>query len=137
VERGSDKHGSRLDEDLKQATRSIVQGSSGEARADESREQEGPGDGEPTPDARLVGGLRQTDDSFPTDAELEARTDLARHLDPSVFPADRDALVASAQRNFAPEWVVESLTALPPGDTFPNTEAVWEALGGSREQRRA
>lgn len=136
MERGSDKHGSRLDEDLKQATRSVVQGST-EARADENREQEGPADGEPTPDARIAGGVLQTNDAFPTDDELEARTDLARHLDPSVFPADREALVASARRNFAPDWVVESLGVLSPDQTYPNTEAVWEALGGSREERGA
>jgi hypothetical protein len=107
VERGSDKHGPRLDEGLKDDTRSIVQGAGGESRADESREQEGPGDGEPTPDARLAsvartarqpGGVRQSDGQFPTDEELEARTDLARHLDPSVFPAGRDALLALAER---------------------------------------
>ena len=136
MERGSDKHGSRLDEDLKQATRSVVQGST-EARADENREQEGPADGEPTPDARVAGGLRQSDGAFPTDDELEARTDLARHLDPSVFPADRGTLVTSAQRNFAPDWVVEALGALSPDETYANTEAVWEALGGSREERPA
>ena len=125
-----------MDEDLKQATRSIVQGST-EARADESREQEGPGDGEPTPDARLVGGMLQSNGAFPTDEELEARTDLARHLDPSAFPASRDALLASAEGNFAPEWVVEGLSALPPDETYPNVEAVWEAMGGSREERPA
>jgi hypothetical protein len=136
VERGSDKHAARLDEDLKHATRSIVQGST-EARADESREQEGPADGEPTPDSRLAGGLRQANGAFPTDEELEARTDLARHLDPSLFPATRDALAARAEANFAPDWVLDALSALPPDQTFANTEAVWESLGGSREQRRA
>ena len=132
VERGSDKHAPRLDENLKHDTRSIVQGSS-ESRAEEGREQEGPGEDEPTPDARLSGGLRQQDGQFPTDDELEARSDLARHLDPSVFPADRAALLESAAGNHAPAWVVDALSALPPAERYPNTEAVWTALGGSRE----
>jgi len=112
-----------------------VQGAGGESRADESREQEGPGDGEPTPDARLVGGLRQADGQFPTDEELEARTDLARHLEPSIFPADRQALIESAERHHAPEWILDALAGLSGDRIFENTEAVWEALGGSREAR--
>ena len=134
MERGSDKHGSRLDEALAHDTQSIVQGAGGEARADEGREQECPGDGEPTPDARLAGGRLAGDGSRPTDDELEARSELARHLDPSVFPADAGALVANADGNHAPAWVLEALRALPDGQ-YPTTESVWEALGGSVERR--
>jgi hypothetical protein len=135
VERGSDKHAPRLDEGLKHDTRSIVQGSPVESRAAESREQEGPAEGEPTPDVRLVGGLRPSNGEAPTDEELEARSDLARHLEPSVFPADREALLASARGQHAPDWVIDALSALPADGTYPNTEAVWTALGGSRERR--
>jgi hypothetical protein len=135
VERGSDKHAPRLDEGLKHDTQSIVQGAPVESRAEEGREQEGPGEGEPTPDVRLIGGLRPSNGEFPTDDELEARSDLARHLDPSVFPAGREALLASAERHHAPDWVLDALTGLPPDDIYPNTEAVWSALGGSRESR--
>jgi hypothetical protein len=48
VERGSDKHSPRADEELQKETKS-VQGSPIEARAEEFREQEGPGEGEPVP----------------------------------------------------------------------------------------
>lgn len=136
VERASDKHGPRLDEQLKHDTQSVVQGSPVEARAQEAREQEGPGDGDPTPDSRLTGGRLQDDSSWPTDDQLEARAELARHLEPSVFPADREALSESARRQNAPAWILDSLTALPDGP-FETTEAVWEALGGSKEERRA
>ncbi len=112
----------------------MVQGSPVEARANEEREEEGPGEGEPVPDARLIGGRRQYDGNRPTDEELEARAELARHLQPSIFPADPGALLASAQSNNAPGWVLDALTALPEA-VYPNTEAVWEALGGSRERR--
>lgn len=134
VERGSDKHAARLDEGLKSDTRSMLQGSPVESRADEGREQEGPGDGEPTPDARLTGGRLQDDGTRPTDEELEARTELARHLDPSVFPAEPAALLASAEGNHAPDWILDMLRNLPDA-SYPTTEAVWEALGGTREQR--
>lgn len=49
VERGSDKHSPRADEKLQKETQSLVQGSPIEARAEEFREQEGPGEGEPVP----------------------------------------------------------------------------------------
>ena len=107
-----------------------------ESRAEEVREQEGPADGDPTPDARLRGGRLQDDAGWPTDDQFEARAELARHLEPSVFPADREALAASARRSNAPGWVLDSLTALPDGP-FETTEAVWEALGGAKERRRA
>jgi post-segregation antitoxin (ccd killing protein) len=137
VERASDKHGPLLDEQLEHETRSMVQGAPVEARSQESREQEGPAEGDPTPDSRLAGGRAQQSEHWPTDDELEARAELARHIEPSVFPADRAALVASARRQHAPGWVLDNLDALPDGRRYETTEAVWEALGGSREARRA
>jgi hypothetical protein len=134
MERSSDKHGPRLDDELKQELRSIVQGSPVEARASEAREQEGPADGEPTPDALLTGDRAlATPDALSHD-EVEARTELARHLEPSAFPADRDALVASARRSGASDELVDRLATLPDG-TFDHLEAVWEALGGRVEYR--
>ncbi|MGH9277846.1 MAG: DUF2795 domain-containing protein [Acidimicrobiales bacterium] len=124
MERASDKHGPRLDDALEQDTRSIVQGQPVEARADEAREQEGPGEGEPTPDVRLTGD------------EVEARAELARHLDPSVFPARTEQLCESAARHHAPGWILTLLRALPDG-TYDTTEDVWSALGGTRETRSA
>ena len=112
----------------------MVQGSPVEARAQESREQEGPGEGEHTPDSRLVGGRIAGDGTQPTDEELEARAEIARHLDPSIFPARTAQLVASAEQNHAPEWITQLLGKLP-DDTYENTEAVWQALGGTAEHR--
>jgi uncharacterized protein DUF2795 len=131
VERGSDKHNPRVDEGLKHATESMVRGSPVEARADEAREQEGPGDGEPTPDARLAGDDRAGPGDMTYD-ELEARTELARRLPGSVFPGDRDALIAAAKDEHAPDDVMAQLRRLPDG-SFDNVQAVWEALGGRRE----
>jgi hypothetical protein len=115
VERGSDKHGPRLDEGLKHDTRSVVQGAPVEARADEARSQEDAGDGERT--------------------WINDRAELARHLDPSVFPAAPGDLLTNAEENSAPEWVLDALGQLGHGQTFQTTEEVWEALGGVREQR--
>ncbi|MEW6155120.1 MAG: DUF2795 domain-containing protein [Actinomycetota bacterium] len=119
MERGSDKHGPRLDEELKHVTRSIVRGAPVEARADERREQEGPADGDPTPDSRVRGP--------DADQEVELRADLARYLAPSVFPARTGEVVESARENHAPQWVVRSLEALA-DDRFENVRQVWEAV---------
>jgi len=134
MERSSDKHAPRVDDELKHELRSIVQGSPVEARANESREQEGPAEGEPTPDALITGGRPAATPDALTHDEVEARAELARHLQPSVFPADRAALIASARTSAAPEELIGRLGDLPDG-TFDHLEAVWEALGGRVEFR--
>ncbi len=134
MERSSNKHGSRLDDELKHELRSIVQGSPVESRANESREQEGPADGEPTPDALITGDRETATPDALTHDEVEDRAELARHLQPSVFPADREALMESARRFGASAELVDRLASLPDG-TFDHMEAVWEALGGRVEYR--
>jgi len=120
VERGSDKHSPRIDEQLQHDTRSIVQGAPVEARVEEHREQEGAGEGDP-------------EQSY--DGWIDDRSELARHLEPSSFPAGRDGLLAGAGEQHAPDWVVAALRSLPADRTFHTTEEVWEALGGQRERR--
>ena len=133
MERGSDKHSPRLDEELDHETRSLQQGSPVESRVEEFREQEGPGDGQPTPGARLTGG-RATAASLDLD-DAEARADIARFLTPSAFPADRETLLADAEDHHAPEAVLERLRALPEGRAYQNVQDVWGALGGTVEHR--
>jgi hypothetical protein len=133
LERGSDRHSPRVDEQLDRETRSLQQGSPVESRVEEHREQEGPGEDQPTPNARLRGG-RATAASLDLD-DAEARTEIARFLNPSAFPADREALLASAEGNQAPAGVLERLEALPAGRDFENVQDVWRALGGTVEHR--
>ena len=133
MERGSDKHSPRIDEALDRDTRSLQQGAPVESRVEEFREQEGPGDDQPTPDSRLSGG-RATAASLDLD-DAEARADIARFLTPSVFPADREALLADAESNHATEVVLERLQALPGGREYENVQDVWGALGGTVEHR--
>ena len=133
MERGSDKHSPRVDEEMDRETRSLQQGAPVESRVEEHREQEGPGDGQPTPDARLSGG-RATAASLDLD-DAETRADIARFLTPSAFPADRDALLTDAEANNAPAEVVERLQALPAGRAYENVQDIWAALGGTVEHR--
>ena len=130
MERGSDKHSPRVDEELEHETRSLRQGAPIESRVEEFREQEGPGEDQPTPAPRVT----QATGSLDLD-DAEARSDIARYLDPSAFPADREGLVANAEANNAPEVVLERLQALPGGTTYDALPDVWAALGGTVEHR--
>ena len=134
--RGSDKHSPRIDDSLEHDTRPLTQGSPMEARADEARQQEGAADDEPTTDALLTGDLHpgQSQDALLDHDEAEARSRLASYLRPSIWPADRETLVACATDLNAPPDVLDRLRSLPDG-TFSHTEAVWEASGGRVESR--
>ncbi len=126
VERSSDRHGPRIDDDLERLTQSVTRGAPVESRAEEEREQEGPADDEPVPDAVIH--RRDAGEDF------ELRSEIARHLEPSAFPASRDEIIRVAQRGRAPAEVLRWLERLPDG-RYPTFEAAWEALGGRRERR--
>jgi hypothetical protein len=66
--------------------------------------------------------------------EVRARSELARHLRGSLFPADRTTLIQFAVEEQLPADVTDALRRLPPG-RYLNVEGVWEALGGRREER--
>ena len=136
MERGSDKHSPRIDENLEHDTRSLTQGAPMEARSDEARPQEGAADDEPTTDALLTGDLHpeQAQESLLNHDEAEARSKLASFLRPSIWPADREALIRCAEEEHAPPDVLAQLRRLPDG-TFTHTEAAWESLGGRVEHR--
>ena len=131
MERGSDKHSPRVDDQLDHETRSLQQGAPLESRVEEFREQEGPGDDQPTPEPRLNQGRTGSLDLD----DAEARSDIARFLDPSAFPADREGLLANAEANNAPDLVLERLRALPGGRGYDSLPDVWAALGGTVEHR--
>lgn len=131
MERGSDKHSPRVDEALDHETQSLQRGAPIESRVEEFREGEGPGDDQPTPEPRLSEGRTGSLDLD----DAEARSEIARYLDPSAFPADREGLVANAEANNAPEGVRERLQALPAGRTYEAMPDVWAGLGGTVEHR--
>ena len=131
MERGSDKHSPMLDEALKHDTASLLDGAPAESRSQEAREQEGPAEGEPTPDARITGDRDLPPGGMTLD-DVNARAELARHLDHSVFPARPGELTANARRHFAPDDVVAQLDRLP-DVIYETIQDVWKALGGRVE----
>jgi hypothetical protein len=133
MERGSTQHGPRVDDELERETRSLVQGAPVESRVEEGFEKEGPADGEPVPDARIAGDRPPPVPAMSRD-EVEARSELARHLEPHRFPARPAELVAMATEQHAPDDMVISLARLP-DRTYDTVGEVWVALGGHRESR--
>jgi hypothetical protein len=135
IERGSDKSSPRLDEEREKETEAMERGAPVPSRSEEFREMEGASDEEPAPDARLAGdrGLVDEDELGPD--ELEGRSEIARHLDPSIFPANREDLLRSAQENHAPAGVLAELGRLADDRTFENVQEIWKALGHPVEDR--
>jgi hypothetical protein len=129
MDRGSSKHGPRLDEQMEQETRGMVQGGPSDARAEEWHESEPSGEDQPDvgvvphTDAGEMGGSP----TGMTPEEREERSRLGRYLRRSVFPADPDALVREARENQAPDDVVGRLRSLPDGPTFQTVAEVWAA----------
>jgi Protein of unknown function (DUF2795) len=122
-----------MDEALHHDVEPLERGTPLEPRVEEFREQEAAGDDEPVVDERIAGGRMRR----PMDVdELEARAELARFISPSVYPADREALLESARGNQATQPVLDQLARLPRDRKFDNVEAVWQALGGGRERRQ-
>jgi hypothetical protein len=126
VQRDSDRHSPRLDDELKRETESLVRGAPVESHAEEWREQEGSADGEREPSARTRAGGLDAD-------EVAQRSNLSRHLRLSVFPAEREALLEEAAANNAPGPVLAELRRLPPDVTFGTVHEVWAALTGTME----
>ncbi len=71
-----------------------------------------------------------------TQDDVRRRSEVARFLGASVFPADRDALVQVAAGNQATDEVLGLLRALPDGE-YENLQAVAQAAGIGTEQERS
>jgi hypothetical protein len=136
MERQSDKHGPRLDEAMEREVESLTHGAPIESRVDPGREMEDAADDEPYPEG-IIEEIDPDDEPETTlpRRDVRARSDLAVHLRPSIFPATAEVVVACAQEEGAPPDLIEALMGLPWGATFHTTEEVWEALGGHTEHR--
>jgi len=122
-----------MDDQLERETVSLIHGAPLEERADEARELEGAAEDEPIPEA-IVGGRSVRDVGAFTHLDARRRSELARVLRPSVFPADRAELIDCAVAEHAPEELLMSLRDIA-DRTYGNVEQVWEAMGGHPEVR--
>jgi hypothetical protein len=127
MDRESNKHSPRVDDALAHDVDSLLHGAAEESRAQEGRLQEDP----------AVAPGRRFGDTVPgtelTEAEVELRTEISRHLAGARFPARREDLRAVATDDHAPDHVVQALAELPADEDFATVQAVWQALGGHVE----
>jgi hypothetical protein len=122
MERGSSKHGTRLDEEMKQEVRGHVQGVAG-GRAEEWKEPEPAGEDQP----------EVTLQPF-----VDTQADLSRfgtYIGLSSMPGDRTALRQGAETLGAPDDVLEDLDRLPEGVVFHTVTEIWAALGRGSAER--
>src|SRR5436853_6431892 len=97
MDRGSNKHGPRMDEELDKETRSYQQGRNGGGRVEEFRDFEGVADGEEFPGRTRPITLRRND-PIPV-ADVELRSEIAKAIDRSIFPAARTRIIRNAQNH--------------------------------------
>ena len=128
----SSKHGSRIDDAMAGETGSLTRGAPLESRVEEWREAEPAGEDQPVPDRVLAGDAPDTGVAHD---EVELRSELAKRLRASAFPASRQALEHVAAEEQAPGHILDLLRRLPDGQVFENTADVWRALGGHVENR--
>lgn len=138
MERRSDKHTPRVDDEMRHETDSLVRGSPIEARTEEFREQEGAAEDEPDAGPVVTHPDRPAGPGTPaeamTDEEANQRAELARHLPPSCFPARPAELVRAAAEAGATDRQLALLESLPDW-LYESMAQVWHALGGSVEHR--
>jgi hypothetical protein len=135
LERGSDKSGPRLDDERKHETEGLVR-SGHDTHVEEWKDPEPAGEDQPDARRQPAGPSQPGTPAGMSEGDVERRAELAAHLAPAVYPADRDQLRAVAEAQFAPDWVVGLLDSLPTDRSFDNLADVWVAAGGHVESHR-
>ena len=136
MERGSDKHGFRMDDALAAETEGL-QRSGRSTHAEEWKDPEPSGEDQPDSDLVPSGTLEGGVPDGMTAADVEGRSELATYLGAAVYPANRIVLQERAEDQNAPTRIVELLQSLPDGREYANVAEVWAALGGGNEQHRS
>ena len=136
TDQGTNKAGFARDDQLKRDMRAELTANRS-VRTEDSREPEPSGEDQPVAEwnqsATSAGGSAP---SGMTPRDVFLRAELARHLERSIFPARREALLDALRRHRAPDALLERAAALPPDVDYENVQAVARALGMGVENRR-
>ncbi|MEO3796407.1 DUF2795 domain-containing protein [Nonomuraea sp. B10E15] len=133
MERGSDKHGPRLDEEQKHETEGMIRGG-GTTHAEEWKEPEAmPAPGEEA-QSYPPGHEPGTPEGI-TQRGVDVRSELAKWLSDAHWPASKQDLARHTARVDAPDQVADMVDSLPER-RFTNVAEVAEALGLGVEKRR-
>ncbi|MEU8300161.1 DUF2795 domain-containing protein [Micromonospora sp. NPDC048909] len=137
MERGNSKHGPRIDEQMSQEVAGLVQGpGTGGSRVDESRVPEPAGEDQPEATTAPAGELRSGAPKGMSSQDVERRSRFGRFITMTALPGDREALIANAQSNEAPDDIIADLERLPEGTRYQTISEVWAALGNKNETTR-
>ena len=135
MDRGSDKHGPRRDEQMKHETEGLVRGRRS-THAEEWKDPEPSGEDQPetdrAPDATLHGGTPPG----MTGDDVEGRAELASYLGKDCYPMVREQVLNLAMDRNAPQRVIDLVRRLPSGREFHNVKEIWAAVGGGVEADR-
>ena len=135
MERGSDKHGARMDDAMHKEVEGMMRAER-DTRPDDFRSMEPSGEDQPdvdlNPDGTLTGGTPEG----MTPEDVERRSELATYLTRAAFPGVREYLLDQAEAAEAPDAVMELIGSAPAGREFQNVEQLWEATGGGHEESR-
>ena len=136
MERGSDKHGPRMDDALAHEVEGTV--SAGRSSRGESwRDLEPSGEDQPDVDLRPDGALHGGVPAGMTEDDVELRSELAQALGKEVYPASAAELMAKAHESSASDRILDLLAQLPAEESFANVQDVWSSLGGGVEAHRS
>lgn len=137
MERGSNKHGPRLDEQMSQEVSGLVQGpGAAGSRVNESRQPEPAGEDQPEPTTAPAGELRTGAPKGMSSTDVEQRSRLGRFINLSALPGNRETLLRNARDNDAPDDIITELNRLPDGIEYQTVSEVWAALGHKNETQR-
>jgi hypothetical protein len=135
MERGSDKHGARMDDALGAEVRGMMTAGR-ETRGAEWNSPEPSGEDQPevdlAPEGTLIGGVPEG----MTEDDVALRSEIASYLGKECWPCDAEQLLFKAAEMNAPERVLNRLRDLPAGRQFANMQQAWTALQGGVEANR-
>jgi hypothetical protein len=134
MQRGSDKHGFRLDDALQSETRGMTQAGH-DVRAEEWKTPEPSGEDQPPVSVGANGEVRGGTPEGMTRSDLDERAELASVLGKELWPAEAEVVKERVRESNAPDRIRELVTGLPQG-TYEGASEVWAALTGEREDTR-
>jgi hypothetical protein len=137
MERLSDKHSPRVDDQLSHEVEPLVDGGA-ESHSREDRLQEPMVDEDTSVDPAARWDEDHDSGIGVSPRTADERGELAKVVTAAPWPATRHELVAAARDTHAPDRVLSLLEELPHGDRrYENVQAVWAALGGDIEAPHA
>jgi hypothetical protein len=128
MERGSSKHSPRVDEEMSNEVRGMLQGTAG-SRAEEWKMAEPAGEDQPQPTMVPEGDYRTGTPVGVSSAEMEQFSRFGRYIGRSALPGDREALRRSAEDLEAPDDILAEIDRLPPDVTYRTVTQAWADLG--------